>query len=32
MAHRDGASSVQGNAIRITRLETDGSIDDEFPS
>ena len=31
MAHRDGASSVQGNAIRITRLNTDGSIDGDFP-
>jgi len=31
MAHRDGASSVMGNAIRITRLNTDGSIDPDFP-
>jgi hypothetical protein len=31
MAHRDGASSVQGNAIRITRLNIDGSIDPDFP-
>jgi hypothetical protein len=31
MAHRDGASSVQGNAIRITRLKTDGAIEPDFP-
>lgn len=31
MAHRDGASSVLGNAIRITRLNVDGSIDERFP-
>lgn len=31
MAHRDGASSVLGNAIRITRLLVDGSIDTGFP-
>lgn len=31
MAHRDGASSVLGNAIRITRLLVDGSIDGTYP-
>jgi len=31
MAYRDGASSVQGNAIRITRLQLDGAIDPRFP-
>lgn len=31
MAERDGASSVQGNMIRVTRLTTDGSIDTDYP-
>lgn len=31
MAPRDGASSVQGNMIRITRLNVDGSIDSNYP-
>lgn len=31
MAARDGASSVQGTKIRVTRLNTDGSIDANFP-
>ena len=31
MAARDGASSVQGVRLRITRLNTDGSIDADFP-
>lgn len=31
MAARDGASSVQGVMIRVTRLTLDGSIDPDFP-
>lgn len=31
MAARDGASSVQGTKLRITRLLLDGSIDNTFP-
>lgn len=31
MAPRDGASSVQGNLIRVTRLNVDGSIDTNYP-
>lgn len=31
MAARDGASSVQGTKLRVTRLSLDGSIDNTFP-
>ncbi len=31
MAARDGASSVQGTKLRVTRLNTDGSIDTDYP-
>jgi hypothetical protein len=31
MAARDGASSVQGTFIRVTRLRTDGSIQSGYP-
>lgn len=31
MAPRDGASSVQGTKIRVTRLNIDGSIDTDYP-
>lgn len=31
MAPRDGASSVQGTKLRVTRLTLDGSIDEDYP-
>jgi len=31
MAPRDGASSIQGTKLRVTRLTLDGSIDEDFP-
>jgi len=31
MAARDGASSVQGYALRVTRLNLDGSINPNYP-